>query len=345
ADNLLQKIGLKGVKIFAKNWLFAGHRRCTTQVCRLSIFYRADNLLQKIGLKGVKLTEHELSLASTLVDPLTISVNWSDIGGLDSVIKDLKETVILPMRQKSLFRKSHLLSAPKGVLLYGPPGCGKTMIAKATAKTAGCRFINVQVSSLTDKWYGESQKLAAALFTLARKLAPCIVFIDEIDSFLRNRSLHDHEVTAMVKAQFMNLWDGLETDDNSQVMIMGATNRPEDVDKAILRRMVATFHIGLPNASQREAILRLILEKEKIEDDLDYSHIATLTESCSGSDLKEICRHAAMTCVREYLATIECDDDYGDLSKVTEDNIRRISTKDVENSVQKCRLQFMHHKS
>ncbi|CAB4034627.1 ATPase family AAA domain-containing 1, partial, partial [Paramuricea clavata] len=126
----------------------------------------ADNLLQKIGLKGVKLTEHELSLASTLVDPLTISVNWSDIGGLDSVIKDLKETVILPMRQKSLFRKSHLLSAPKGVLLYGPPGCGKTMIAKATAKTAGCRFINVQVSSLTDKWYGESQKLAAALFTL-----------------------------------------------------------------------------------------------------------------------------------------------------------------------------------
>lgn len=114
-----------------------------------------------------------------------------------------------------------------GVLLHGPPGCGKTLIAKATARQAGTYFINLDLSILTDKWYGESQKLAAAVFTLALKLQPCIIFIDEIDSFLRARNSTDHEATAMMKAQFMSLWDGLNTDPNCTVIIMGATNRPQ----------------------------------------------------------------------------------------------------------------------
>ncbi|XP_046860579.1 outer mitochondrial transmembrane helix translocase-like [Xenia sp. Carnegie-2017] len=305
----------------------------------------AEQLLIKIGLEGIKLTDHELALASTLVDPLNMSITWADIGGLDGLIKDLKETVIFPMRQKSLFAKSSLLSSPKGVLLYGPPGCGKTMIAKATAKTAGCRFINVQVATLTDKWYGESQKLTAALFSLAKKLAPCIIFIDEIDSFLRSRNISDHEVTAMVKAQFMNLWDGLVTDGESQVMVMGASNRPEDVDTAILRRMVATFHIGLPNERQREEILGIVLKNEKVENDLDFKHVASLTEGCSGSDLKEICRCAAMSCLRECFNSIDCDDqNYEDLLSLNEENIRAISTYDIVNAVEKCRSQFIHHR-
>ena len=107
----------------------------------------------------------------------------------------------------------------------GPPGCGKTMIAKATAREAGARFINLDVSQITDKWYGESQKLANAIFTLATKLSPCIIFIDEIDSLLRVRDSHDHEATAMVKAQFMQMWDGLETNSSATVMVLGATNR------------------------------------------------------------------------------------------------------------------------
>jgi len=202
-----------------------------------------------------------------------------------------------------------LLFLFKGVLLHGPPGCGKTLIAKATAKEAGARFINLDVSILTDKWYGESQKLAAAVFSLAIELQPCIIFIDEIgeififsysnkkssfcvqylqikiklmaytyyifvppfdlkivwyatgvlllfnalhnsdffaDSFLRARSSQDHEATAMMKAQFMSLWDGLITDPNCVVIVMGATNRPRDLDQAILRRMPSMFHIGLP---------------------------------------------------------------------------------------------------
>nr|CAD7603606.1 unnamed protein product [Timema genevievae] len=188
-----------------------------------------------------------------------------------------------------------------GVLLHGPPGCGKTLIAKATAREAGTRFINLDVSILTDKWYGESQKLVAAVFALAVKLQPCTIFIDEIDSFLRNRNSHDHEVTAMMKAQFMSLWDGLITEPNCTVIVMGATNRPQDLDRAILRRMPAAFHIGMPNVTQRRQILRLILECEPTAEDVDLNRMSKMTENFSGSDLRELCRNASVYRVRDYM--------------------------------------------
>lgn len=262
---------------------------------------RAERILKRIGLNDVKLSEYELSIAAQLVDPQTINVSWEDIAGLEDIIQEIRETVILPIQKRDLFAGSSLIQPPKGVLLHGPPGCGKTMIAKATAKEAGARFINLEVSALTDKWYGESQKLAAAVFTLSVKIQPCIVFIDEIDSFLRSRDTHDHEATAMMKAQFMSLWDGLITDPNCQVIVMGATNRPQDVDRAILRRMPSMFHIGLPNLSQRIGVLKLVLESEVVSDDIEISHIAKMTEGFSGSDLRELCRNAALYRVRDYL--------------------------------------------
>lgn len=170
------------------------------------------------------MSDYELVIASHLVVPADITVSWSNIAGLDSVIDELRESVVLPIRHRHLFATSQLWQAPKGVLLHGPPGCGKTLIAKATAKEAGMRFINLDVAMLTDKWYGESQKLASAVFTLATKLQPCIVFIDEIDSFLRSRNTHDHEATAMMKTQFMMLWDGLSTEVGSTVIVMGECN-------------------------------------------------------------------------------------------------------------------------
>ncbi|MEE6485511.1 hypothetical protein FKM82_014311 [Ascaphus truei] len=235
-----------------------------TRKQKLEAQKQAEKLMKQIGVTNVKLTEYEMSIAAHLVDPLSMLVKWKDIAGLDDVITDLKDTVILPIRKKHLFENSRLLQPPKGVLLYGPPGCGKTMIAKATAKEAGCRFINLQPSTLTDKWYGESQKLAAAVFSLAVKLQPSIIFIDEIDSFLRSRSSSDHEATAMMKAQFMSLWDGLDTDYSCQVIVMGATNRPQDLDTAIMRRMPTRFHINQPAMRQREAILGLILKNENV---------------------------------------------------------------------------------
>ncbi|PFX23044.1 ATPase family AAA domain-containing protein 1-like [Stylophora pistillata] len=296
---ILQAFILGAVTYYGVKWLMDAMD--PTKKNRLAAQKQAQKLLKKIGIEGVKLSEYELTVAADIVDPLILPITWKDIGGLRETIEEIKESVIFPIQQKDIFKNSTLLSAPKGVLLHGPPGCGKTMIAKATAKEAGCRFINLQVSSLTDKWYGESQKLAAAVFSLAVKLQPCIIFIDEIDSFLRMRDKSDHEATAMMKAQFMSLWDGLMTDSTCQVVVMGATNRPQDVDKAILRRMPCSFHVGLPDAEQRKDILKIILKKEKLNDDVDLDKLATLTEGYSGSGLKEICRVAAMSCVRDYV--------------------------------------------
>ncbi|ALC39685.1 CG4701 [Drosophila busckii] len=247
---------------------------------------------------------HELMIASHLVAPSDIEVCWADIAGLDGVVQELRESVVLPVRHRNLFKHSQLWRPPKGVLLHGPPGCGKTLIAKAIARDAGMRFINLEVAVLTDKWYGESQKLAAAVFSLAHKLQPCIIFIDEIESFLRVRTSGDHEATAMMKTQFMMLWDGLVSDASCSVLVLGATNRPQDLDKAILRRMPAQFHIGLPQEQQRLQILNLILMQERLHPLVDLAKLAAMTPGYSGSDLRELCRHASVYRMRSFMRDI-----------------------------------------
>ncbi|XP_054854432.1 outer mitochondrial transmembrane helix translocase-like [Eublepharis macularius] len=272
-----------------------------TRKQRIQLKKKAERLMKQIGVEGVKLTEHEMNIAAHLVDPKDIKVSWEDIAGLNEVVSELQDTVILPFQQRHLFHHSKLCQPPRGVLLYGPPGCGKTLLAKATAQASGCRFINLQASTLTDKWYGESQKLTAAVFSLATKIQPCIIFIDEIDAFLRNRSDADHEATAMMKAEFMSLWDGLETGPNCQVMVLGASNRPQDVDPAILRRMPTTFQIGLPTQKQRQDILKLILSGENISNAVSLKEMAEKTNGYAGSDLRELCRDAAMYRVRDFV--------------------------------------------
>lgn len=278
---------------------------------------KSDGVMFSIDMDH--LTDYEIIIASHLVDPQDIKVSWENIAGLEHVIQELKETVILPIQRKELFLNSQLTQAPKGVLLHGPPGCGKTMIAKATAKETKTRFINLDVSILTDKWYGESQKLTAAVFSLAVKLQPCIIFIDEIDSFLRARNSQDHEATAMMKAQFMSMWDGLITDSSCTVIIMGATNRPQDLDRAILRRMPATFHIGLPNEEQRLQVLNLILQHEPVADNVNITKLAKMTEGFSGSDLQELCRNASVYRVRDYLRTHAQDMNEANTNASTDD--------------------------
>jgi len=298
---------------------------------------RARKLLKSIGVPSdIQLTNHEMIVAANLVEPSSIPVSWNDIAGLESVIEELCETVILPIKERDLFASSHLTKAPRGVLLHGPPGCGKTMIAKATAREAGARFINLDVSQITDKWYGESQKLANAIFTLATKLSPCIIFIDEIDSLLRVRDSHDHEATAMVKAQFMQMWDGLETNNDATVIVMGATNRPKDVDKAILRRMPATFHIGLPDIHQRKSIFQRILEMESIADDIDFIRLSKLTEGFSGSDLREVCRTGSVYRMKELMALKAKHD------KDSSSNLRNITNEDLLKAVAKLRESKLH---
>jgi len=299
-----------------------------TRKQKLAAQKRAEKLLKSLGIEpDVQLTEYEMSIASQLVDPSTIKVNFEDVAGQADLVSELRQTVILPLQRRHLFAGSELMAAPKGVLLHGPPGCGKTMLAKATAREAAARFINLDIASLTDKWYGESQKLAGAVFTLARKIQPCIIFIDEIDSLLRVRTQQDHEATAMIKAQFMQLWDGLSTDTNS-VVVIGATNRPKDVDTAILRRMPLTFKLGLPDRSQRREIISAVMRMEKVSDCVDMLRLAKLTEGFSGSDIRELCRSAAITRVREMSGE--------------EESLRPISMNDMLSALGKMRESRVH---
>lgn len=282
---------------------------------------KAKELLEKLGkpdVEDLKLTDYEVNIAAQLVVPSDLPVSWEDIGGLDSIVNTLKESVILPFQHQDLFQESKLFAPPKGVLLYGPPGCGKTMLAKATAKEANCTFINVELQQLTNKWYGESQKLAAAVFSLANKLQPCIIFIDEIDVFLQMRSERDHEATAMMKATFMSLWDGLVSSSNSQIMVMGATNRPQCIDQAILRRMPIRLHVPLPNAHQRCKILELVLNVEKVAEDVNLQLLANDLTQFSGSDIDEMCRHASVARVHEHIK-----------GKMSNQQLRAISTSDL----------------
>ncbi|KAI5777811.1 P-loop containing nucleoside triphosphate hydrolase protein [Geopyxis carbonaria] len=283
---------------------------------KAAIAKKSDAILKRLSSGGpaasnnarpeLTLNSYEQTILTEVVAPEDIKVSFDDIGGLDPIIDELKESVIYPLTLPGLFTSSStLLSAPKGVLLYGPPGCGKTMLARALARESGACFINLHISTLTEKWYGDSNKLVTAVFSLARKLQPTIVFIDEIDAVLRSRSSSDHEASSMVKAEFMTHWDGLlsatSTGEAAQIMILGATNRIQDIDEAILRRMPKKFPINLPDSTQRRRILGLILKDTKMGAGFHLEELVEKTAGMSGSDLTEACRDAAMVPVREYI--------------------------------------------
>ncbi|KAL7275896.1 mitochondrial dynamin GTPase Msp1 [Rhizina undulata] len=297
-----------------------------------------QNEQKKSGRERIErliLTQYEQTILTEVVAPEDIHISFKDIGGLDNIIEELRESVIYPLTAPHLFSAtSSLLSAPKGVLLYGPPGCGKTMLAKALARESGACFINLHISTLTEKWYGDSNKLVSAVFSLARKLQPAIVFIDEIDAVLRSRSSTDHEASTMVKAEFMTHWDGLtsaspKTGEPCQMLILGATNRIQDIDDAILRRLPKKFAINLPDAPQRRRILSLILKDTKLDDSFNVDELVKQTTGMSGSDLTEACRDAAMVPVREYIKSKTKDVPNGrGLENVKREEMRGVRNED-----------------
>ncbi|KAF2877507.1 P-loop containing nucleoside triphosphate hydrolase protein [Massariosphaeria phaeospora] len=287
-------------------------------------------------IEELNLTAYEQTIAMEVVAPEEIPVTFDDIGGLDSIIEELKESVIYPLTLPHLYaHSSSLLSAPSGVLLYGPPGCGKTMLAKALAHESGACFINLHISTLTEKWYGDSNKLVNAVFSLARKLQPTIVFIDEIDAVLGQRRSGEHEASGMVKAEFMTHWDGLASTTHSgtttpqRICILGATNRIQDIDEAILRRMPKKFPVALPNASQRHNIYSLILRDTKLDaPNLDLDYLVRVSAGMSGSDIKSACRDAAMIPVREYIRRRKAAGTLNGSQGVLPQDVRGLQTDD-----------------
>ncbi|XP_058100193.1 uncharacterized protein LOC131245038 [Magnolia sinica] len=245
--------------------------------------------------------EFEKRIRPEVIPASEIAVTFADIGALDDIKESLQELVMLPLRRPDLF-KGGLLKPCRGILLFGPPGTGKTMMAKAIAKEAGASFINVSMSTITSKWFGEDEKNVRALFTLAAKVSPTIIFVDEVDSMLGQRTrVGEHEAMRKIKNEFMTHWDGLLTKPGERILVLAATNRPFDLDEAIIRRFERRIMVGLPSVESREQILRTLLLKEKIEEGLDFQELAVMTEGYSGSDLKNLCTTAAYRPVRELI--------------------------------------------
>lgn len=234
------------------------------------------------------------------IHPAELECSFADIGGCEEVVDRLKQNLAAmfgPSAATNGLSRSKLYQAPTGVLLYGPPGCGKTLIAKALACESGARFLHLPLSLLLDKWVGETEKYLAALFSLARKIRPCIIFIDEIDALCGRRDALDlggAGWSATMKSQFLNEWDGLMSNFDSQILVLGATNRRQDIDDAFLRRMPLQLYIGLPNLAQREQILRILLDDLITERDFPWHPIAMACEGLSGSDLREVCRRVVI---------------------------------------------------
>lgn len=227
------------------------------------------------------------------------NVGWDDIGGIDESIKKLKEGIELPLKNAEAFRRLGIRPA-KGFLLYGPPGTGKTLLAKAVAKEAEANFISIKSSDLLSKWYGESEQQIARMFARARSVAPCVIFIDEIDSLVpaRGSAQSEPQVTGRVVNTILAEMDGLE--ELQSVVVIGATNRPTLVDPALLRpgRFDELVYVGTPDQKGREHILKIHTRNMPLAKDVKLADVASETGRFTGADLEDVVRRAGLSALR-----------------------------------------------
>ncbi|GIY72808.1 fidgetin-like protein 1 [Caerostris extrusa] len=237
-------------------------------------------------------------------------IKWSDIAGLDFVKTTVQEIVIWPLLRPDIF--TGLRAPPRGILLFGPPGTGKTLIGKCIATESNSTFFCISASSLASKWVGESEQLVRALFTVARLNQPAVIFIDEIDSLLSQRSDKDQDFTRKLKTEFLVQFDGAKTSSEERVLVVGATNRPHELDEAARRRFVKRLYVPLPEDSARRQIIeKLLTAHEHGLSENDLLRICDETKGYSGSDVAHLCKEAAMGPIRcigpENIKTVALD--------------------------------------
>jgi vacuolar protein-sorting-associated protein 4 len=224
------------------------------------------------------------------------TTTWAQVAGMETAKQALREAVVLPIRNPRIF--SGARTPWRGILLYGPPGCGKTLLAKAAANECDVQFFLADSASLMSKWLGESEKLIKTLFRYANLKAPSLIFFDEIDSMATTRSSTDSGGGNRVKTQLLQELQGLKTDVTKIVLALGATNRPWDIDSAILRRFEQRIYIGTPSAEGREKIFMYGVRGVRLQD-VDFTWLAEHTDGYSGSDITTICREVVMLPLRE----------------------------------------------
>jgi transitional endoplasmic reticulum ATPase len=234
------------------------------------------------------------------------TVHWSDIGGLDEVKQHLKEAVEWPMKQPEIFKRLNI-KPPKGVLLYGPPGCGKTLLARAVATESEANFISIKGPEVFSKWVGESEKAIREVFRKARMAAPAVIFFDEMDSLTPQRGSggSDSGVSERVISQLLTEMDGILT--LQDIVVVAATNRPNLIDPAVLRpgRFDRLIYVPEPDEKSRLQILKLYTTGMPLNKDVDLTQVAVQTKYYSGADLENICREAAMHALRRDIAASE----------------------------------------
>lgn len=254
-------------------------------------------------------------------------VTWEDVGGLESLKEELYEAVEWPLKHKEAFEYTDV-ATPKGILLYGPPGTGKTLIAKAVAHTSESNFISIKGPELLSKWVGESEKGVREIFRKARQAAPCIIFLDELDSLAPSRSSgsSDSNVTERVVSQLLTEIDGLEELHN--VLIIGATNRVDLIDSALLRpgRFDRIIEVPLPDTKGRENIFKIHTRKKPLAEGIDFAKLVQLTNGFSGAEIEGACNRAAMSSIRRYV-----DKKEKDVKSI------KITQEDLESAIQKMR--------
>ncbi|KAF9456772.1 hypothetical protein BDZ94DRAFT_1203813 [Collybia nuda] len=282
---------------------------------------KVDEVIERV--RNEDLDPHEQRLLSCIVDSVSMPTSFDQVHLPPHTIDSVRTIVSLPLLHPQAFQQGILKEhGMTGCLLFGPPGTGKTLVVRALAKEAGCRMMTISPSDVMDMYVGEGEKLVKAVFSLARRLSPCVVFLDEIDALFGARMSGRESGGAFahrgVITEFMQEMDGLKSSKEDSVIIIGATNRPFDLDDAVLRRLPRrllvdlpgerereglsyTFkrHMGLGLTSQLSEILKILLREENLAADLDIRALATQTESFSGSDLKHLCVSAALDAVKE----------------------------------------------
>ncbi len=258
-------------------------------------------------LEKLKVSEEDFDHAMRMVEPSAMrevlvevpNVNWEDVGGLENIKERLKEAVEWPLQNPEAYKRLGI-KPPSGLLLYGPPGCGKTMLAKAVASKSDSNFISVKGPELLSKWVGESEKRVREIFKKAKQVAPTIVFFDELDALASERgSSAGENVSERVVSQILTEMSGLE--ELNDVMVLGATNRPDMIDSALLRpgRFDNQLLVPAPDKEARLEIFKVHTKEMPLSDDIDLEELAESTEGYSGADIFAICREAAMNALRE----------------------------------------------